>query len=918
MSTKAEQLALLKKKLSMAKTKIGKAVLEKKIEKLKSEMGSSIKAKKDVTEAKKKVSQMSIAELKKKPEFKFLKKMNKGKIEDDQKHVAKPKGWRFKGKGKYRKPTKAEIVKYRKPTASEISQGKKRGNVYYEARNRHSDVSRIVRLEEGGGVDKYVIKEDKDGTFMILNTQTNMYVDRVFDTRQQAEYWKEEKDIQRKTFGRESYFNNGGGVGREIGYGREKYNALSKESKKKLLHETIGVGTQWFNEDYDKLAVSHQFNIDEYFKGKYATGGGVGYKKDWEVVGITMQGKKFKKVITLGRLSDQTDVKNALRRMDLNIREVTSIKELNTYANGGGVRDNKGLSNSDKFISDQLYYVISVKSISEKKKIIKDSLLPNIDDYVTDNMTNKITKDNLKYALQQKTVASINNVLKRTINAFRKDEFATGGNFGINYNVVYEKPNSDIAYKEVINANSITEAKEKFKRNHPDCTILNIGEQYAKGGGVGKEIQSYEFTVELSSKEDAEKFISEYEDYVGDYASIKQDGKSVFIHNVESGGDIKNSLKKTYELINKYGANHSEDIEYYKKGGGVDKLPKERQANKKYTHFAVSKSTGKIVNGWETVSDVESLKEYAIGDLKDMDLNPKDFKILSKETIIRSGINPFDYNNWRKTEYATGGGVGGYKGKTAEEVWNGWSKQQKQHFIADHNDAIFNITDDADEQKVLEQTVAIRVHGGNVSFKNLEPSIKEALQEHISEGQYATGGGVKNLDKIKRNIGDTVYNHIASLNESELRKQLSELNSEMERELDNSGKSQQYFKYKDEEFFLLYRLGEADKFKYANGGDLFTGEQHRSETMRNGGKLSLNTYKLRAEGLNDFLSFLQTGMYMRMKSFTIEPIGVPDVVVSFVTDASLSEIKSKLKNVQDSHVMLETIKPINEYTGERE
>jgi hypothetical protein len=85
--------------------------------------------------------------------------------------------------------------------------------------------------------------------------------------------------------------------------------------------------------------------------------------------------------------------------------------------------------------------------------------------------------------------------------------------------------------------------------------------------------------------------------------------------------------------------------------------------------------------------------------------------------------------------------------------------------------------------------------------------------------------------------------------------------------------------------------------------------------MAKGG--SLNTYKLRAEGLNDFLSFLQEGMYMRMKSFTIEPTGVFDVVVSFVTDASLSEIKSTLKKVPDSHVMLETVKPINEYTGER-
>jgi len=62
---------------------------------------------------------------------------------------------------------------------------------------------------------------------------------------------------------------------------------------------------------------------------KYSKGGGVDYTKDWEVIYITYQGKKGKKIITLGRKSDKEDVKQALKRMDLNIREVTSIKEVN-------------------------------------------------------------------------------------------------------------------------------------------------------------------------------------------------------------------------------------------------------------------------------------------------------------------------------------------------------------------------------------------------------------------------------------------------------------------------------------------------------------------------------------------------------------------------------------------------------------
>ena len=84
----------------------------------------------------------------------------------------------------------------------------------------------------------------------------------------------------------------------------------------------------------------------------------------------------------------------------------------------------------------------------------------------------------------------------------------------------------------------------------------------------------------------------------------------------------------------------------YGKGGGIGG---KYGVNKKYTHFAVSKKTGKIVNGWETISDVESLKYYAKQDLIDMDLKPADFKILSAATLKREGTNPFDWNSWAKT-----------------------------------------------------------------------------------------------------------------------------------------------------------------------------------------------------------------------------------------------------------------------------
>ena len=84
--------------------------------------------------------------------------------------------------------------------------------------------------------------------------------------------------------------------------------------------------------------------------------------------------------------------------------------------------------------------------------------------------------------------------------------------------------------------------------------------------------------------------------------------------------------------------------------GGVHKV------NKKYAYFAVNKKTNKIVDGWEIVDDVESLKYYAKMDLKDNDLNPKDYNLLSAKTLKARGIDPYSWDSWAKTgEYRMGG-----------------------------------------------------------------------------------------------------------------------------------------------------------------------------------------------------------------------------------------------------------------------
>ena len=70
------------------------------------------------------------------------------------------------------------------------------------------------------------------------------------------------------------------------------------------------------------------------------------------------------------------------------------------------------------FMKNNIDYMVSLKTVTEKKKILK-ILLSNMTDYVGDAMSKRITTENFKYAAQQKTVVAINKVLKTSLSALK-------------------------------------------------------------------------------------------------------------------------------------------------------------------------------------------------------------------------------------------------------------------------------------------------------------------------------------------------------------------------------------------------------------------------------------------------------------------------------------------------------------------
>lgn len=87
----------------------------------------------------------------------------------------------------------------------------------------------------------------------------------------------------------------------------------------------------------------------------------------------------------------------------------------------------------------------------------------------------------------------------------------------------------------------------------------------------------------------------------------------------------------------------------------VDVVEENVMADKNYTHFAIFKPTGQIMNAWNyTGEDPEDLKAdakvYFMDDIHDMfpghGIKNKDVSIATRKTIDKKGIDPEAIENW--------------------------------------------------------------------------------------------------------------------------------------------------------------------------------------------------------------------------------------------------------------------------------
>jgi hypothetical protein len=111
-----------------------------------------------------------------------------------------------------------------------------------------------------------------------------------------------------------------------------------------------------------------------------------------------------------------------------------------------------------------------------------------------------------------------------------------------------------------------------------------------------------------------------------------------------------------------------------------------------------------------------------------------------------------------------------YKGRTPEDIWNNFSKQQRSHFIYDHEKEIEIYR--GEEYGELSGKEIIKAY--NSEYKELDKNIKNRFDNHTREGQYADGGEVNKyaevFDKLKKGdkVKITFGSSISKQNKAEL------------------------------------------------------------------------------------------------------------------------------------------------------
>jgi hypothetical protein len=686
----------------------------------------------------------AIKRLSARDEYTFLKGMSKGKVKDDLKRFAKPVGWRFKGR-----------FNIKKPNAKELAIGKKNGTVYYEDRRDRSDVVRPARLKTGGSVDGIKITKNE---FQFRKDEPN----RVY-------HWYE------GTLGDYIFYAQTDNSFKN-GYGSDGINkgSIYKLSIRKVLDSGMhdSIAEYWNKWDYktknakdgairskiikyiDSISDEKNGTPKEYKYGgntgskKYKLGDG--YSSDFDYDGMLEMGLKAN--VSWGEAK--------LRKLYDSFEDVnyhTAIKPLwsaiNYLKNGRNSLAKLELVEFHKLVENEI--------TGEDDQYGKGGGVNSENAEMVLNNNKQIahhTKE-LQSAVKGKNVPAwvVAKVNRSASDLSDATHYLDGSKYNKGGNLGWATPQAD--YLSASDWQDLASVKEQVDAGNYDYAMklassldtivrdeipldvwVKMGGTLTKSGQVRFDKGEYGLggnaRVSTMPKEQYERMSAEIES-----------------HEMKNGGGINAVIDKQVHADNVC-KKHNCTLEDY------------NNAHRKYGMGGALIVAGLGIAGIiaynnakkeAMVEDEYKVKLYKKGTLQDTVIFPESYVLKAKEDYSNLG---YVVRVAKIKKMKTGGGVGipnNYLGKSADEVWNNWTETQRMHFLLDH--------------QVLE------LHPSKVmiSFKELPTKVRVELIEHISEGQYALGGGVGDEISIATKYGK-MLNEISK--EKQFNKKI-ELNSQL-------------------------------------------------------------------------------------------------------------------------------------------
>lgn len=247
-----------------------------------------------------------------------------------------------------------------------------------------------------------------------------------------------------------------------------------------------------------------------------------------------------------------------------------------------------------------------------------------------------------------------------------------------------------------------------------------------------------------------------------------------------------------------------------------------------------------------------------------------------------------------------------YEGKNAEEVWNIWNLDQREHFLADHYDVLMG-KDLGSKRK---------------NFKDLADITQIQLELHVSQGQYAKGGATENYVSRK------------NLNTITIKKGNQKLTYKISDVLNGAYKLESGAKLEDIAFYVPKRsivkvqLKTGSDFKPANGYWIKDGAKPIHVTKFDEGgsieksilKITPFTTKRDSKGFRFYSDntgnklFAEKDNKIYNVNDDLKVIGeVPLQRVRFVIEGIISD--EDVKNLEPLHYEAKTIKRVREQFG---